>query len=153
MKVFTIGFTKKSAEAFFTSLRKAGVKRLVDVRLNNVSQLAGFTKRDDLSIGGRLKGDLPYGATRPCPATMPQLQLLLPMNPEVAVGLPHQVAQKPARAGSGARELRDFRARKSSSLLAVRASSERHRKGVGEDHCRRPFRHSEPAILSGGSQV
>ena len=48
MKLFTIGFTKKSAEAFFTKLQRAGVVRLVDVRLNNVSQLAGFTKRDDL---------------------------------------------------------------------------------------------------------
>ncbi len=48
MKVFTIGFTRKSAEAFFSRLRDAGVKRLVDVRLNNSSQLAGFTKRDDL---------------------------------------------------------------------------------------------------------
>jgi uncharacterized protein (DUF488 family) len=48
MKIFTIGFTKKSAETFFTRLREAGVTRLVDVRLNNVSQLAGFTKKDDL---------------------------------------------------------------------------------------------------------
>jgi uncharacterized protein (DUF488 family) len=48
MKLFTIGFTKKSAETFFTRLKEAGVKRLVDVRLNNVSQLAGFTKKDDL---------------------------------------------------------------------------------------------------------
>ncbi|HXM64928.1 MAG TPA: DUF488 domain-containing protein [Terriglobales bacterium] len=48
MKLFTIGFTKKSAETFFTLLKNAGVKRLIDVRLNNVSQLAGFTKKDDL---------------------------------------------------------------------------------------------------------
>src|SRR5215216_2997504 len=48
MKLFTIGFTKKSAETFFTRLQRAGVKRLVDVRLNNVSQLAGFTKKNDL---------------------------------------------------------------------------------------------------------
>src|SRR5690242_12928702 len=48
MKIFTIGFTKKSAEAFFTGLQTAGVQRLIDVRLNNVSQLAGFTKKDDL---------------------------------------------------------------------------------------------------------
>src|SRR5580704_13024073 len=48
MKIFTIGFTKKSAETFFTELKDAGVRRLVDVRLNNVSQLAGFTKKDDL---------------------------------------------------------------------------------------------------------
>ena len=48
MKIFTIGFTKKSAESFFTQLQRAGVKRLVDIRLNNVSQLAGFTKRDDI---------------------------------------------------------------------------------------------------------
>jgi uncharacterized protein (DUF488 family) len=48
LKIFTIGFTKKSAETFFTRLKEAGVKRLIDVRLNNVSQLAGFTKKDDL---------------------------------------------------------------------------------------------------------
>src|ERR1017187_9087792 len=48
MKLFTIGFTKKSAETFFTRLKNAGVKRLIDVRLNNVSQLAGFTKKEDL---------------------------------------------------------------------------------------------------------
>ncbi len=48
MKIFTIGFTKKSAESFFTKLERAGVRRLVDVRLNNVSQLAGFAKQDDL---------------------------------------------------------------------------------------------------------
>lgn len=48
MKLFTIGFTKKSAEEFFGKLRQADVKRLADVRLNNVSQLAGFSKRDDL---------------------------------------------------------------------------------------------------------
>jgi len=49
MKVFTIGFTQKSAETFFGTLRAAGVKRLIDVRLNNTSQLAGFTKKDDLA--------------------------------------------------------------------------------------------------------
>lgn len=48
MKVFTIGFTRKSAETFFTELAKSGVQRVVDVRLNNVSQLAGFTKKRDL---------------------------------------------------------------------------------------------------------
>ncbi len=49
MKLFTIGFTKKSAETFFTRLKDAGVRRLIDIRLKNVSQLAGFAKRDDLS--------------------------------------------------------------------------------------------------------
>lgn len=49
MKLFTIGFTKKSAETFFTRLQSAGVQRLVDVRLNNVSQLAGFAKKNDLA--------------------------------------------------------------------------------------------------------
>lgn len=44
----TIGFTKKSARFFFSTLQKAGVKKIIDVRLNNVSQLAGFAKRDDL---------------------------------------------------------------------------------------------------------
>jgi len=48
VKIFTIGFTKKSAETFFTLLASAGVKRLVDVRLKNDSQLAGFSKKEDL---------------------------------------------------------------------------------------------------------
>lgn len=48
MEVFTIGFTKKSAKQFFEILRKHDIERLIDVRLNNISQLAGFTKRDDL---------------------------------------------------------------------------------------------------------
>ncbi|OKH99846.1 hypothetical protein A6A06_22580 [Streptomyces sp. CB02923] len=48
MKLHTIGFTKKSAEKFFGLLKEAGVTTLVDVRLNNVSQLSGFAKRDDL---------------------------------------------------------------------------------------------------------
>ena len=49
MRILTIGFTKKSAEHFFEELRKAGVKRVVDVRLNNVSQLSGFAKKNDLA--------------------------------------------------------------------------------------------------------
>ena len=48
MKVYTIGFTKKPASDFFELLRDSGAKRLVDVRLNNVSQLAGFAKKNDL---------------------------------------------------------------------------------------------------------
>ena len=48
MDLFTIGFTKTTAEHFFDRLRQAGAKRVVDVRLNNRSQLAGFAKRDDL---------------------------------------------------------------------------------------------------------
>ena len=57
MKIFTIGFTKKSAEQFFNLLKQPGLVRLVDARLNNVSQLAGFTKKDDLGFF-RLSGNL-----------------------------------------------------------------------------------------------
>ena len=46
--IFTIGFAGKTAQEFFEKLHKAGVKRLIDVRLNNISQLAGFTKKQDL---------------------------------------------------------------------------------------------------------
>ncbi len=49
MEIYTIGFTKKSASDFFGALKHAGIKRLLDIRLNNSSQLAGFTKRDDLA--------------------------------------------------------------------------------------------------------
>ncbi|MEV3851485.1 DUF488 domain-containing protein [Streptomyces microflavus] len=49
MKIYTIGFTKKPAKKFFGLLSAARVKTLVDIRLNNVSQLSGFAKRDDLA--------------------------------------------------------------------------------------------------------
>ncbi len=48
--IYTIGFTKKNAETFFNFLKRSNVKTLIDVRLNNVSQLAGFAKRDDLKF-------------------------------------------------------------------------------------------------------
>lgn len=60
MRVFTIGFTKKSAEVFFSKLRSSGAKRIVDVRLNNVSQLAGFAKRNDLQYFLREICDMDY---------------------------------------------------------------------------------------------
>lgn len=50
IRIFTIGFTKKNAQKFFSLLRQGGVRKVLDTRLNNVSQLAGFTKRDDLSF-------------------------------------------------------------------------------------------------------
>jgi uncharacterized protein (DUF488 family) len=60
MRIFTIGFTKKTAEEFFTRLSSAGVTRLIDVRLNNVSQLAGFSKRDDLRYFLKTICDIEY---------------------------------------------------------------------------------------------
>ena len=49
MRILTIGFTQSSAERFFTRLQQAGAQRVIDVRLNNISQLAGFAKKNDLS--------------------------------------------------------------------------------------------------------
>jgi uncharacterized protein (DUF488 family) len=48
VEIYTIGFTQKTAAQFFGVLRQRGIRRLIDVRLNNSSQLAAFTKRDDL---------------------------------------------------------------------------------------------------------
>jgi uncharacterized protein (DUF488 family) len=57
INLYTIGFTQKTAQKFFDTLMEAGVKRVIDTRLNNISQLAAFTKRNDLEyflekIGG-----------------------------------------------------------------------------------------------------
>lgn len=60
IKLFTIGFAAKNAEQFFGKLEGAGVKRLIDVRLNNVSQLAGFTKKKDLEYFLRVIGGIEY---------------------------------------------------------------------------------------------
>lgn len=48
IRLYTIGFAKKGAQSFFEQLRKQKVKRVIDIRLNNNSQLAGFAKSDDL---------------------------------------------------------------------------------------------------------
>ncbi len=60
MKLFTIGFTKTSAEEFFARLSRANVKKLIDVRLNNVSQLAGFAKKEDLRFFTEAICHIPY---------------------------------------------------------------------------------------------
>ncbi|WP_345816003.1 DUF488 domain-containing protein [Paraburkholderia sp. PREW-6R] len=48
VQVATIGFTNKTAESFFDLLKRAHVRTVLDVRLNNTSQLAGFAKKQDL---------------------------------------------------------------------------------------------------------
>lgn len=50
MEIYSIGFTQSTAERFFGRLSAAGIMHLLDVRLNNLSQLAGFAKRDDLAF-------------------------------------------------------------------------------------------------------
>lgn len=47
-RIYTIGFTGKSAKEFFQRLEDAGVKRILDIRLKNSSQLSGFAKKEDL---------------------------------------------------------------------------------------------------------
>ncbi len=60
IQLFTIGFTKKNAEQFFGKIISAGVKRVVDVRLNNTSQLAGFAKKEDLAYFLKNLGGIDY---------------------------------------------------------------------------------------------
>ena len=60
IQLFTIGFTKKSAEEFFGKLQTAGVARVLDVRLNNNSQLAGFAKKGDLAYFLRAIAGMDY---------------------------------------------------------------------------------------------
>ena len=61
IKIYTIGFTQTSAEEFFGKLIKAGVRKIVDARLNNTSQLAGFAKKEGYrkGIGSDLLIDIP----------------------------------------------------------------------------------------------
>lgn len=60
VNLFTIGFTKKSAKDFFEILIESGIKTIIDTRLNNVSQLAGFTKRSDLEYFLQKIGKIQY---------------------------------------------------------------------------------------------
>jgi len=72
MTLYTIGFTKKSAREFFERLTTAKVRRVVDIRLNNTSQLAGFAKRDDLEFFLGAVGNIEYVA-EPLLAPSPEL--------------------------------------------------------------------------------
>ncbi len=60
IQLFTIGFTKKTAQQFFETLINAGVQTLIDARLNNSSQLAGFAKRKDLEYFLKTIGQINY---------------------------------------------------------------------------------------------
>ncbi len=60
MKIFTIGFTKTTAEQFFMRLRQPDLVRLIDIRMNNSSQLAGFTKMNDLQFFLRVINNIEY---------------------------------------------------------------------------------------------
>lgn len=58
--VFTIGFTQTTAKGFFDRLLNSGVKKVVDVRLHNTSQLAGFAKAEDLAYFLKKIGNIDY---------------------------------------------------------------------------------------------
>lgn len=60
IKLYTIGFAGKSAENFFDLLQNASVKKIIDTRINNVSQLAGFAKGADLKYFARKIGGMDY---------------------------------------------------------------------------------------------
>ncbi|HZW40101.1 MAG TPA: DUF488 domain-containing protein [Ignavibacteriaceae bacterium] len=60
IKLFTIGFTGKSAEKFFGILKRAGVKKIIDIRISNSSQLAGFTKGNDLKYFAKEIANISY---------------------------------------------------------------------------------------------
>lgn len=60
IKIYTIGFTQKTAQFFFETLQDSGVTQVVDTRLNNVSQLAGFAKRKDLAWFLNTINGIPY---------------------------------------------------------------------------------------------
>ena len=55
IKLFTVGFTKKNAEYFFNLLKNASVKKIIDTRINNTSQLSGFAKGNDLKFFAKIR--------------------------------------------------------------------------------------------------
>jgi len=73
MEIYSIGFTQKSARQFFDTLRIHKIERLLDVRLNNTSQLAGFAKQADLAYFLREICDCAYEHE---PLLAPEQQML-----------------------------------------------------------------------------
>jgi uncharacterized protein (DUF488 family) len=74
MEIYTIGFTKKTAEQFFGTLKKNGIRRLLDIRLKPSSQLAGFAKAGDLRYFLRELCDIEYV---PMPLLAPTKEILV----------------------------------------------------------------------------
>jgi len=74
MEIYTIGFTKKTAEQFFGILKKNGIRRLLDIRLKPSSQLAGFAKAADLRYFLRELCDIEYV---PAPLLAPTKEILV----------------------------------------------------------------------------
>ena len=72
--LLTIGMVKKPAAKFFGLLDKAGVRRVIDIRLNNTSQLAGFTKRDDLRFFLKAVSGIDYLHVPECAPTKELLE-------------------------------------------------------------------------------
>jgi uncharacterized protein (DUF488 family) len=60
IKLYTIGFTGKSAEKFFRLLKQNSVTAIIDTRLNNTSQLSGFAKGSDLAFFANEIGNIRY---------------------------------------------------------------------------------------------
>ncbi len=73
MLVSTIGFTRRDAREFFELLQASGAKRILDVRLNSTSQLAGFSKRNDLAYFANVIASIDYV---PVPALAPTKEIL-----------------------------------------------------------------------------
>ncbi len=73
VELYTIGFTKTSAENFFNRLKSAGVKKIIDIRLNNNSQLSGFAKKNDLEYFLRKIAEMEY---EPLPLLAPTKDIL-----------------------------------------------------------------------------
>lgn len=73
MNIYTIGFTKKTAEQFFKLLKANKVKKLIDIRLNNKSQLAGFAKSHDLEYFLKVICGIDYVY---CPELAPTKEIL-----------------------------------------------------------------------------
>ncbi len=63
IKLYTIGFTNKSAQIFFELLKKNEVTKIIDTRINNTSQLSGFAKGNDLSYFAKEVGNMEYSHT------------------------------------------------------------------------------------------
>ena len=80
MEIYSIGFTKHSASNFFGLLKTYEISNLLDVRLNNSSQLSGFAKRDDLSFFLGELCDIEYSHM---PLLAPEKDLLTSYRKEV----------------------------------------------------------------------
>lgn len=131
MNLYTIGFTQHSAEDFFETLKSAGVNRLIDIRLNKSSQLAGFAKGSDLPYFLKVSADIKYESIESLAPTKDLLKQY--RSKEISWGIFEELYLKQIRTSEVLNSLKPSDFDKACLLCSERSSEKCHRRLLADE--------------------